>query len=810
MATNRRDLLKAGSALFAGVSLAGCGGKLESAAPGASGDQSAGGDAPKAAELAVAAEWNVYRALAADALALGLAGEFDAAAGVAADAFEKFEGATGEWGAHEVLETTSEKRYSEFEEALGQLRERATGENVEEMRVEADLVSKHLSAAQTKLVGEENARALDLQFLGTRLATASALYAAGKGDAAATIAGDTYEQFEQAAVHEDLETADAESYEGFESAVEAVEKAATAGTGGTVRNEANAAFDAAATGSYAVAASESAAGAGHLAAIQARGYDASMLASLGGPSTEFAHAAALNVYRARAYDVAWLTARGQSEYAKTAAEDIFAHFEGAEAHEALEEADHEAYEGFETGLEDLASAAGEGDAEAAASAADAVEKHLRAGISALATGTEAAVLQAAFFRARFGDARELYALGDGKAAASVAQGLFQRFERDELGFHERLESASEDLYQSFEHEHLQEGLIPAFENGNDDGVETHFAGVDDALLQFATKVASEARVGAAESGLLSARGFDAAALAALGESKRARSVVQSAFQHFEEGAGGFHEALEHADHTLYESFEGALESVGSAAKDGDAYSSATTFNEKALTALYTVVSNAGGDFGEAAASVAQDAFAAFEEAEVHELLEKADRDAYESFEGKLEGLIEALKQGSGVSGALSAFARASLRAEFAVAGAPGKAPVGKSESSEGGSETQLSGGPNVVKGTPDDADHVVKLKAVSFDPAELTVSKGDKVAFVHAAGEPHSVTAYGDKIPDGADYWASGDFDSQENAETGWENGKGAVQSGQSFVHTFETTGTHEFYCVPHEAAGMTGKIVVE
>nr|WP_309221830.1 plastocyanin/azurin family copper-binding protein [Halorussus sp. MSC15.2] len=84
------------------------------------------------------------------------------------------------------------------------------------------------------------------------------------------------------------------------------------------------------------------------------------------------------------------------------------------------------------------------------------------------------------------------------------------------------------------------------------------------------------------------------------------------------------------------------------------------------------------------------------------------------------------------------------------------------------------------------------------------------MAFVHAAGEPHSVTAYGDKIPEGADYWASGDFDSQKAAETGWENGKGAVQSGQSFVHTFETTGTHEYYCVPHEAAGMTGKIVVE
>ena len=42
------------------------------------------------------------------------------------------------------------------------------------------------------------------------------------------------------------------------------------------------------------------------------------------------------------------------------------------------------------------------------------------------------------------------------------------------------------------------------------------------------------------------------------------------------------------------------------------------------------------------------------------------------------------------------------------------------------------------------------------------------------------------------------------------ENGEGAVQSGHSYVRTFETTGTHEYYCIPHEAAGMAGKVIVE
>ncbi|WP_128477990.1 DUF5059 domain-containing protein [Halorussus pelagicus] len=812
MATNRRDLLKAGSALFAGVSLAGCGGQLENAAPTSSEDGEA--SAPDSAALAVAAEWNVYRSVARDALALGAAGEFDAGARRSADAFEKFEKASGEWGAHEALESTEGNHYEEFEEALGQLREQATGENIEEMRVEADLVSKHLGAAQTERVGEANARALDLLALGSRASTAAALAGAGKFDAAATVVDDAAEDFEQSDAHGALEDADAESYEAFETALEAAKNAASDERAGDLREQASAALDAAATGAYALADSERAAGAGHLAAVQARGYDAGALASLGGPSIDFAHAAALNGYRARAYDAAWLTARGKTERAKRVAEDTFAHFEGAKAHEALEEADGEAYEGFESGLEDLASAAGNGDAEAAAKAADSVEKHLRAGISALATDTEAAVLQAAFFRARFGDARELHALGESEAAATVASGLFERFEADQLGFHETLEGASEDLYETFEHEHLKEGLIPAFENGDDEGVATHFEGATDALFQFETQVGSAAQVSPAESGLMSARVFDAAALSAFGESARAKTVVQSAFQHFEAGAGGFHEALESANESRYESFESALNAAGSAAKGGEngrAYAEAKSFNEEAVAASYDVVANAGGDFSGAAESVAQDAFAGFEEANVHETLEEADGDAYERFEGSLEALIGALADESGVSDALEAFARASVRAEFAVAGATEKAPVGEGESGgDGESDEQLSGGPNVVEGVPDDADHVVKLNAVAFDPAELTVQQGDTVAFEHAAGEPHSVTAYGEKIPEGANYWASGDFDSQEAAAEGWENGSGAVQSGQSFVHTFETTGTHEYFCIPHEAAGMTGKIVVE
>jgi hypothetical protein len=77
-----------------------------------------------------------------------------------------------------------------------------------------------------------------------------------------------------------------------------------------------------------------------------------------------------------------------------------------------------------------------------------------------------------------------------------------------------------------------------------------------------------------------------------------------------------------------------------------------------------------------------------------------------------------------------------------------------------------------------------------FDPVGLAVEPGTTVRFEIDAGS-HSATAYRDRIPDGAT-----PFDS------------GVVSSG-SFEHTFETSGTYDYYCIPHRSAGMVGRIVV-
>ncbi|WP_327051420.1 DUF5059 domain-containing protein [Halomicrococcus gelatinilyticus] len=804
MQTNRRDLLKAGGGLVASTLVAGCGAQLS-----ASGETGGSG-----ANAAVAAEWNAMRARLYDAQALAVAGEFDAGASVAEDVFARFEAASGEWGAHEKLEETSEKQYEEFEEALGQLTSRLREGNQAEVDVEVGLGDDHLRAAQERLVGEANVRALDLQLFGTRVENAAMLAAAGKTDAAATVAGNVLGDFESSPVHDALESAASESYEAFESAAKTAKRAANDGNVKMVLGRANAAVTAAVEGSYAVADAKPAAGAGHLAAMQGQAFDAKALASLGGPSTAYAHAAALNVYRARVADCAWLVSQGATDRAKQVATDVFAHFEGAKAHEALEEADHDAYESFEGGLETLSTAAGSGDRTTVASAIDQIDGALVAGIEALASGTAAAVLQSGFFRARFGDAMELQASGETTTAASIARSLFERFEADELGFHEALEDTSEKLYERFEHEHLKEGLIPALENGNGSAANTHFDGVQQALLDFEAKAGAPALASGAEAAMATGRAFDAAGVAALGDGDRAATVVEDAYSTFEAGAAGYHEALEEADHDAYEQFETRLVGVGEAASgDGDPYAAAKRFNGTSVGSLYAIVDAAGGDYGPQAATVVQDVFGQFEKATVHELLEEGDHATYEAFESALNDYATALKNGDGVDAAADAFASAALRGQFAVVGAVDKAPVdGESGSDEsgGGHDEGLTGGPNVQQGVPDDADHVVDMKAVSFEPAELTVKQGDTVAWKHAGGEAHSVTAYEAEIPEAATYFASGGFDSEEAAREGWEAGKGAVQSGQSYVHTFETEGTFEYVCVPHEAAGMKGTIVVE
>lgn len=87
-----------------------------------------------------------------------------------------------------------------------------------------------------------------------------------------------------------------------------------------------------------------------------------------------------------------------------------------------------------------------------------------------------------------------------------------------------------------------------------------------------------------------------------------------------------------------------------------------------------------------------------------------------------------------------------------------------------------------------------------FDPVGLYVEPGETVSFelvsgVHGATayHPANEAAFDRRVPDGAPAWDTGVFDTE-----------GAFRNV-----TFETPGTHDYYCQPHKQLGMIGRIVV-
>lgn len=107
-----------------------------------------------------------------------------------------------------------------------------------------------------------------------------------------------------------------------------------------------------------------------------------------------------------------------------------------------------------------------------------------------------------------------------------------------------------------------------------------------------------------------------------------------------------------------------------------------------------------------------------------------------------------------------------------------------------------------------DSEYDVAMYSNKFEPQEYEVGVGDTVVWGNTGSRGHSVTAYDDEIPEEGTYFASGGFDSQAAAEDGWP-GEGGIDSGETYEHTFEATGRYGYYCIPHEAAGMVGTIVV-
>ncbi|SEO40472.1 plastocyanin [Halogranum amylolyticum] len=81
-----------------------------------------------------------------------------------------------------------------------------------------------------------------------------------------------------------------------------------------------------------------------------------------------------------------------------------------------------------------------------------------------------------------------------------------------------------------------------------------------------------------------------------------------------------------------------------------------------------------------------------------------------------------------------------------------------------------------------------------FDPAEVEVTPGSTITWVWESDNHNVVPS---SVPEGASWKGSEGGDSK------------TYDTGHEYSYTFETEGTYEYYCSPHESAGMTGTISV-
>jgi plastocyanin len=92
--------------------------------------------------------------------------------------------------------------------------------------------------------------------------------------------------------------------------------------------------------------------------------------------------------------------------------------------------------------------------------------------------------------------------------------------------------------------------------------------------------------------------------------------------------------------------------------------------------------------------------------------------------------------------------------------------------------------------------------------AAVTVGPGGSLVYTPGTDEPLRI-APGTTV---TFTWESDNHnivvDSQPEG-AGWEGHEPLENSGFTYEHTFETLGTYEYYCQPHQSAGMVGTIEV-
>jgi len=106
-----------------------------------------------------------------------------------------------------------------------------------------------------------------------------------------------------------------------------------------------------------------------------------------------------------------------------------------------------------------------------------------------------------------------------------------------------------------------------------------------------------------------------------------------------------------------------------------------------------------------------------------------------------------------------------------------------------------------------DVNMVLEGTAYKYVPAELSIKVGDRIVFHNVSGGPHNVQFWADSIPaGGAEPLSTGMPDQMSPLA-----GPLVVDPNATYTVTFSNTpaGEYKFYCLPHLANKMFGKVTV-
>jgi plastocyanin len=111
-------------------------------------------------------------------------------------------------------------------------------------------------------------------------------------------------------------------------------------------------------------------------------------------------------------------------------------------------------------------------------------------------------------------------------------------------------------------------------------------------------------------------------------------------------------------------------------------------------------------------------------------------------------------------------------------------------------------------GATHDVQMVGDATGYHFNPATLTIKRGDAVRWTNVSGGPHNVTFWPDSIPAGAQAQLSANMPGTTAPLTG----PLMLTPNQTYTVSFANVpaGTYKYYCTPHLALGMKAVIQVQ